>query len=432
MELPDELRTRFDAIFQEPTYSNIQGIRGKDFTWFIYYLFERDNHYRPTFNDGKDDHQLDILLHALDPNQPYLEGIVQCKGKENEDVGRPEMVLFIAESKKFRASRRYYFTNNDFTIPARTEAQKSGIFLFTTNLIRQWILDMQQHIIDIPPKLHPLRIPVISVINYKGGVGKTTLVASMAAALGKLQKRVLVIDTDQSGNLTSWILGKNSTRSPQRTLYGVLHDNVPIYACIETSTLFPNVFVLPSHNDLRKLKSQNDYPAERILPYALIRFPISEFQLDYILIDTPPSANSFTTSAIAASQYIILPFKLEQFSYDGSQLLLTSIKEAEEKHDTSPKILGAVAMVVKTRDKVSNVMRKSIPQHALTHPRLIKDLQTADQFWIGETRERADYEQAKVKGISIFDIGNQQAIDDIAKITTEVIKRVNLNVSRGS
>src|SRR6185437_13467507 len=121
-----------------------RGLEGTDFTWFIHYLFERDQLYHPVFSDGPKDGKVDIELRSLDPMSPDLLGVIQCKSKQNERVDQDDMDLFVFNSYKYRAGRRYYFTTADYTAPAKTVGRQNGVFLYTPDLIRSMILDMQR------------------------------------------------------------------------------------------------------------------------------------------------------------------------------------------------------------------------------------------------------------------------------------------------
>ena len=149
---------------------------------------------------------------------------------------------------------------------------------------------------------------IISVINQKGGVGKTTTVINLAAGLIQQEKKVLVIDLDPQGNATTG-LGLSNLENSSETIYGVLNGTKNISAVIK-KTNFKNLDIISSNVDLSGLEVETAGDGERafILKGKLASYlNNSRGSYDYILIDCPPSLSLITVMALVSSQSLLVP-----------------------------------------------------------------------------------------------------------------------------
>ena len=148
---------------------------------------------------------------------------------------------------------------------------------------------------------------IISVANQKGGVGKTTTTVNLAASLGVLEKKVLIVDADPQANATS-SLGLNNSDF-EINIYQVFEHIGDIKKSI-IKTNSPNLFIIPSHIDLVAVEIELvDKPNREMMLKSALNKVSDEF--DYILIDCPPSLGLITLNALSASNSIIIPIQCE-------------------------------------------------------------------------------------------------------------------------
>ena len=156
---------------------------------------------------------------------------------------------------------------------------------------------------------------IISVINQKGGVGKTTTVINLAAGLSQLNKKILVIDLDPQGNATTG-LGLSNTDNSSDTIYGVLNGTKEIESVIK-NTKFENLDIVTSNVDLSGLEVETADDSNRafILKTKLAAYLNNSREIyDYVLIDCPPSLSLLTVMALVSSNSLLLPLQTEFFA----------------------------------------------------------------------------------------------------------------------
>ena len=166
---------------------------------------------------------------------------------------------------------------------------------------------------------------IISVINQKGGVGKTTTVINLAAGLALLNKKILVVDLDPQGNATTGLGISNSDNSDD-TIYGVLNGTKKILEIIK-KTQFQNIDLISSNVDLSGLEVETAGDTRRafILKEQIMAY-LNDFssKYEYVLIDCPPSLSLLTVMALVVAKSLIVPLQAEFFALEGlSQLVKT-------------------------------------------------------------------------------------------------------------
>ena len=192
---------------------------------------------------------------------------------------------------------------------------------------------------------------VISIVNQKGGVGKTTTSINLAAALGNEGKKTLIIDLDSQGNASNG-LGLN-TNDFEYDIYDVITGACSIHKAI-IKTKFKNLHIIPATINLAGVdlelieKSRTDTGFSR---GAQLKKSIGQIKdyYDFILIDCPPSLGILTTNALTASDSVIIPVQCEFFALEGIMQLLNSIMLAQRNLNPDLDIEGVLLTMLDSR-----------------------------------------------------------------------------------
>ena len=200
---------------------------------------------------------------------------------------------------------------------------------------------------------------IISVINQKGGVGKTTTVINLAAGLSQHNKKILVIDLDPQGNATTG-LGLSNMENSSDTIYGVLNGTKEIYQVIK-KTQFENLDLVTSNVDLSGLEVETADDTDRafILKRKLATYlNDSRGNYDYILIDCPPSLSLLTVMALVCSSSLLVPLQTEFFALEGLTQLMKTIERIKVSLNPELKIRGILLTMYDKRNKLSSQVEK--------------------------------------------------------------------------
>ena len=200
---------------------------------------------------------------------------------------------------------------------------------------------------------------IISVINQKGGVGKTTTVINLAAGLSQQNKKILVIDLDPQGNATTG-LGLSNMESSEDTIYGVLNGSKSISEVIK-KTKFQNLDIITSNVDLSglELETADDNNRAFILKVKLTSYLNSSgASYDYILIDCPPSLSLITVMALVSSDSLLVPLQAEFFALEGLTQLTKTIERIKVNLNPKLKIRGILLTMYDKRNKLSSQVEK--------------------------------------------------------------------------
>ena len=200
---------------------------------------------------------------------------------------------------------------------------------------------------------------IIAIANQKGGVGKTTTSINLAASIAEMGKRVLAIDLDPQGNMTSGLgVDKNEV---ENTVYELMLDECSINESIQ-DTVVKGLRLIPSNVNLAgaeiELLGIND--KEYILKTAV---DYIRDDYDFIVIDCPPSLNMLTVNAMTTADTVLVPIQCEYYALEGLSQLIHTINLVQERLNPNLQMEGVVFTMYDVWTKLSNQVVENVKEN---------------------------------------------------------------------
>ena len=204
---------------------------------------------------------------------------------------------------------------------------------------------------------------IISLINQKGGVGKTTSAINLATYLASAGKFVLLVDLDPQGNASSG-LGINIREVGKSLYHSMILGEHPSKIILKTETLGHDI--IPASQDLAGAGIEMVHMDNREFRlYNVLREIRTNY--DYIIIDSPPSLGLLTINGLVASDEVIIPVQTEYFALEGLSQLLNTINLVKENLQPNLKVMGALLTMYDKRNRLARQVVKEIQDHFPGH-----------------------------------------------------------------
>ena len=242
---------------------------------------------------------------------------------------------------------------------------------------------------------------IISIVNHKGGVGKTTSVSSLGVALARMGKRVLLVDLDAQGNLTDTL-----TQTPgDRSIYDSLRtlETLPVVNIREGLDLCPSSIDLVSMDLELADKKEREYRLSRLL---------QGLDYEYILLDCPPSLGLLTINALTASTKVIIPLTPEALPAKGLGTLLDIIERTKETLNPGLS-LGGILITRYNRRKINRLVEETLRETF------------GDSVFKTKIRENVDISESPLQGMDIYSYSpNSIGAKDYESLAMEVVSKL--------
>ena len=242
---------------------------------------------------------------------------------------------------------------------------------------------------------------IISIVNHKGGVGKTTSVSSLGVALARMGKRVLLVDLDAQGNLTDTL-----TKTPgDRSIYDSLRtlETLPVVNIREGLDLCPSSIDLVSMDLELADKREREFRLSQLL---------QGLDYEYILLDCPPSLGLLTINALTASSKVIIPLTPEALPAKGLGTLLNIIERTKET--LNPELsLGGILITRYNRRKINRLVEETLRETF------------GDSVFKTKIRENVDISESPLQGMDIYSYSpNSIGAKDYESLALEVVSKL--------
>lgn len=253
----------------------------------------------------------------------------------------------------------------------------------------------------------------IALLNFKGGVGKTTTTVNLAKGFHSLGKRVLVIDADAQGNASRMMGFRQATDKGSNTLYEAMSGTVSFKSCIYIDQDNEESFdYVPSRPDLYRCEQEL---VSRTGREYILRMLLDEIEsmYDYIFIDCPPNNGLVAVNAMCASDYLLVPINCEVFALDGMGLISAKYEEVKKLVNPKLQILG---YVMSRYDKRLTLHREAYQQMESLFPGKVFNTKIRTNIQLAES---------PAKRTNIFDFApSSPGAADYQALTEEILSKI--------
>ena len=194
---------------------------------------------------------------------------------------------------------------------------------------------------------------IITVVNQKGGVGKTDLAVNLASSLAKAGKKVLLVDLDPQANTTDYL----TLNRPELTTGELLTDDKLMIKEMMQDTQIENLSLAPGGASLNV--AQVDLLNDVGMQFKLKR-KLRSMKHDYVIIDTPPSLGVLTINALTASDRVLVPVQVNYFATEGVNKLMNTVKKVKREINPKLNVMGFVLTMYDKRNKLSYKIEKMV------------------------------------------------------------------------
>ena len=196
---------------------------------------------------------------------------------------------------------------------------------------------------------------IYSIINQKGGVGKTTTTINLGTAMAACGANVLIIDMDPQGNLSTGMGVEKVKR--EKGVYNILIDNLSINDAV-IKTEIPNLNLIPSNDDLLGIDIELSNESDRVMRLKKALEDLNSY--DYILLDCPPSLSLLTLNALVASTGALVPLQAEFYALEGLSQLLKTIEDIKNSVNHDLMLEGVIITMFDGRNNLSNQVEQDV------------------------------------------------------------------------
>ena len=203
------------------------------------------------------------------------------------------------------------------------------------------------------------KIKVMSIVNQKGGVGKTTTAINLGTALAAIDKNILLIDLDPQGNLST---GIGITEKQRKiSVYDLITNETSIDKTI-LDTKIPNLKIIPSHLNLSGIEFELASDDERA---NKLNSKINNLEryFDFVLIDCPPSLGILTVNSLVASNSVLVPLQCEFYALEGLAQLLRTVEKVKENLNPNLFLEGVILTMFDSRNRLSEDVVNDAREH---------------------------------------------------------------------
>ncbi len=240
---------------------------------------------------------------------------------------------------------------------------------------------------------------IISIVNQKGGVGKTTTTINLGAGLSRAGKKVLLIDLDPQASLTASL----NVEDQDNNLYQVFKEEKTLKEIIKKHSEFD---IIPADITLADVEANTSYEAYNVLKRGLKDI----VNYDYVLIDCPPSLGVFTTNSFIASDFVLIPVQTEFLSVRGFDQLVKGFNKIKSNGNEKLEMMGIVFTMYDQRRTLDKLSIKAL---------IKEDIHFFDTI----IRRSVDLAEAPLNKQTIFEHNeNGKGATDYLELTNEVLK----------